>query len=82
MSAAFGNSFSVACWFLFPEHWISVITTLTMVMRPSSILALCSFIAPTFAQSNGMIMSMDGPMDLAVGRMLPYVHFTPGDTGE
>ncbi|KAG1729972.1 Ctr copper transporter family-domain-containing protein [Suillus paluster] len=28
---------------------------------------------------NGMDMSTDGPMDLAVGNMLPYLHFTPGD---
>ena len=46
------------------------------------ILALCSFITPTVAQSNGMDTSMDVPMDLAVGNMLPYLHFTPGDTGE
>ncbi|OAX34033.1 CTR copper uptake transporter [Rhizopogon vinicolor AM-OR11-026] len=28
---------------------------------------------------NGMDMSTDGPMDLAVGNMLAYLHFTPGD---
>ncbi|KAG8215359.1 Ctr copper transporter family-domain-containing protein [Butyriboletus roseoflavus] len=49
-------------------------------MTPRSILTLCFLVAPTFAQSNGMITSMDVPMDLAVGQMLPYVHFTPGDT--
>ena len=32
-----------------------------------------------FADSNGMIMSMDGSMTLASGSMLPYLHFTPGD---
>lgn len=31
------------------------------------------------AASNGMDMSMDGAMELAVGQMLPYLHFTPGD---
>ncbi|KAF4588436.1 hypothetical protein EYR40_009987 [Pleurotus pulmonarius] len=29
--------------------------------------------------ANGMDMSMDGPMDLASGSMIPYIHFTPGD---
>lgn len=28
---------------------------------------------------NGMDMSMDGGMSLAVGNMLSYLHFTPGD---
>ncbi|KAI0632591.1 CTR copper uptake transporter [Trametes polyzona] len=31
------------------------------------------------AHGNGMDMSMDGAMDLAMGQMLPYLHFTPGD---
>ena len=31
------------------------------------------------AHDNGMDMSMDGAMDLAMGQMLPYLHFTPGD---
>lgn len=53
-----------------------------MIMIPWPILVLCSFVAPTLSQSNGMDMSMDMPMDLAVGHMLPYLHFTPGDTGE
>ena len=30
--------------------------------------------------ADGMIMSMDGAMDLASGNMLFYLHFTPGDT--
>jgi solute carrier family 31 (copper transporter), member 1 len=30
--------------------------------------------------SNGMDMSMDGAMSLASGSMIPYLHFTPGDT--
>ncbi|KAH0834214.1 CTR copper uptake transporter [Lanmaoa asiatica] len=51
-----------------------------MMMTPWSILVLSSFVAPTFAQSNGMDMSMDVPMNLAIGNMLPYLHFTPGDT--
>ncbi|KAI6145642.1 CTR copper uptake transporter [Pisolithus tinctorius] len=29
---------------------------------------------------NGMNMTMDGAMTLAVGNMLPYLHFTLGDT--
>ncbi|KIK93308.1 hypothetical protein PAXRUDRAFT_145356 [Paxillus rubicundulus Ve08.2h10] len=39
---------------------------------------LCA-ITPSLAE-NGMDMSMDGPMDLTMGNMLPYLHFTPGDT--
>ena len=31
------------------------------------------------AHDNGMDMSMDGAMDLVMGQMLPYLHFTPGD---
>lgn len=54
----------------------------TMIVTPWSILALCPYVAPAFSQSNGMETSMDMPMDLAVGHMLPYLHFTPGDTGE
>jgi len=50
-----------------------------MIMISWSFVALCTFVAPTFAQSNGMDMSMDVPMDLAVGNMLPYIHFTRGD---
>ncbi|KAF9494725.1 hypothetical protein BDN71DRAFT_1448497 [Pleurotus eryngii] len=46
-----------------------------------STLLLLSFSAwLTVAQhANGMDMSMDGPMDLASGSMISYVHFTPGD---
>ncbi|KAN0080374.1 CTR copper uptake transporter [Tylopilus felleus] len=51
-----------------------------MISIPWSIFALFSFVAPTLSQSNGIDTSMDVPMDLAVGNMLPYVHFTPGDT--
>ncbi|KAI6114651.1 CTR copper uptake transporter [Pisolithus thermaeus] len=29
---------------------------------------------------NGMNMTMDGSMELAAGQMLPYLHFTLGDT--
>ncbi|TDL18276.1 hypothetical protein BD410DRAFT_693465, partial [Rickenella mellea] len=32
-----------------------------------------------FAHDNGMDMSMDGPMSLAAGHMMAYLHFTPGD---
>lgn len=63
-----------------PEPPLSQVAHMIMTSRP--LLALCFFIAPTFAQSNGMDMSMDMPMDLIVGRMLPYAHFTPGDTGK
>ncbi|KAF8836541.1 CTR copper uptake transporter [Paxillus ammoniavirescens] len=42
-------------------------------------ICLCT-ITPSLADDNGMVMSMDGPMDLAMGNMLPYLHFTPGDT--
>jgi hypothetical protein len=31
------------------------------------------------ADTNGMDMSTDGSMALAVGNMLTYLHFTPGD---
>ncbi|KAI0691825.1 CTR copper uptake transporter [Cytidiella melzeri] len=31
------------------------------------------------AHDNGMDMSMDGAMDLDMGQMLTYLHFTPGD---
>ncbi|KDQ23588.1 family copper transporter [Pleurotus ostreatus PC15] len=50
-----------------------------LVLR--SILLFLSFSAGlTGAQhANGMDMSMDGPMNLASGSMIPYVHFTPGD---
>ena len=51
-------------------------------MAARSTLALCLFFYLTpfaSAHGNGMDMSMDGPMDLAVGQMLPYLHFTTGD---
>lgn len=40
-------------------------------ISPSNVLAQHS--------SNGMDPSMDMPMNLASGRMVPYLHFTPGD---
>lgn len=41
---------------------------------------LCVALIPLVnAASNGMDMSMDGAMNLAEGRMLTYLHFTPGD---
>ncbi|KAF9219854.1 CTR copper uptake transporter [Gyrodon lividus] len=49
-----------------------------MIWRTLAI-CLCA-ITPGFADQNGMDMSMDGPMDLAMGNMVPYLHFTPGDT--
>lgn len=46
----------------------------------SSIVPLLLLYFPLVAShDNGMDMSMDGPMDLAQGQMLPYVHFTKGD---
>ncbi|KAJ3483282.1 hypothetical protein NLI96_g6418 [Meripilus lineatus] len=36
-------------------------------------------VAAQHNHGNGMDMSMDGPMDLAAGQMIPYFHFTPGD---
>jgi len=42
---------------------------------------LASLIVPSVhASTNGMDMSMDGSMALASGKMLFYLHFTPGDT--
>lgn len=32
------------------------------------------------ADDNGMNMSMDGAMVLAMGNMIPYLHFTIGDS--
>ena len=40
---------------------------------------LCVFVALVVADDNGMVMSMDGPMALASGQMLPYLHFATGD---
>ncbi|KDQ49467.1 hypothetical protein JAAARDRAFT_42889 [Jaapia argillacea MUCL 33604] len=46
-----------------------------------TLLALALFFRSSLAHSsNGMDSSMDGPMSLAQGNMLPYLHFTPGDT--
>lgn len=43
-------------------------------------LILClSLVSLVAADDNGMDMSMDGPMDLVMGQMLPYLHFTRGD---
>jgi len=36
-------------------------------------------IVQVLADMNGMDMSMDGPMALTEGQMLPYLHFTTGD---
>lgn len=42
---------------------------------------LClNFLIPVAHADDGMDMSMDGPMALAPGTMLPYLHFTRGDT--
>ena len=32
------------------------------------------------AHSDGMVMSMDGAMSLTAPNMVPYLHFSPGDT--
>ena len=51
-----------------------------MAVRSTLALCLFSYLTPfASAHGNGMDMSMDGPMDLAVGQMLPYLHFTTGD---
>ncbi len=47
-------------------------------MSPSLFLTL-AFASLVAAHDNGMDMSMDGSMDLAMGQMLTYLHFTPGD---
>ncbi|KAF9816971.1 hypothetical protein IEO21_03736 [Rhodonia placenta] len=48
---------------------------------PMFLLAVCVALVPLVAaSSNGMDMSMDSSMNLAQGEMLPYLHFTPGDT--
>ncbi|KAF8993542.1 Ctr copper transporter family-domain-containing protein [Cyathus striatus] len=40
-----------------------------------------ALLPPVLAHDNGMDMSMDGAMSLdAGGGMVPYLHFTPGDT--
>ncbi|KAI0351108.1 CTR copper uptake transporter [Trametes cingulata] len=55
-----------------------------MSLRPPSLFsllaALLAFaVSSSRAHTNGMDMSMDGAMNLAMGQMLPYLHFTPGD---
>ncbi|KAH7882638.1 Ctr copper transporter family-domain-containing protein [Phlebopus sp. FC_14] len=47
---------------------------LSIAIFVSCLVQLC------LADENGMDMSMDVPMNLAMGNMLPYLHFTPGDT--
>ena len=42
------------------------------------VLYILCFSQSCFAD-NGMNMAMDGSMSLAVGNMLAYLHFTPGD---
>ncbi|KAG2099235.1 CTR copper uptake transporter [Suillus discolor] len=44
-------------------------------------LALCLLcLSQICLADNGMVMSMDDGITLAVGNMLSYLHFTPGDT--
>ncbi|KAH7920822.1 CTR copper uptake transporter [Leucogyrophana mollusca] len=45
----------------------------------SLLFSVLSITGKCIAQTNGMDMSMDGPMDLATGNMVNYLHFTPGD---
>jgi Ctr copper transporter family len=45
-----------------------------MIHLHSSLLAYVSA-----STTNGIDPSMDMPMNLASGRMIPYLHFTPGD---
>lgn len=45
----------------------------------TSLLLTLAFATLVAAHDNGMDMSMDGSMDLAMGQMLTYLHFTPGD---
>lgn len=51
----------------------------TMSFRTMMLFATIILLPLCRAASNGMDMSMDGAMELAVGQMLPYLHFTPGD---
>lgn len=51
------------------------ITTMLSVLP----LLFLPLVAAQHNHGNGMDMSMDGPMDLAAGQMIPYFHFTPGD---
>ncbi|KAJ8519720.1 hypothetical protein ONZ45_g3346 [Pleurotus djamor] len=44
-----------------------------------TLVSLALYTATVWAHGNGMDMSMDGPMNLASGSMVPYLHFTPGD---
>lgn len=50
-----------------------------MYYLPFAVVLAISSSALAHANDNGMDMSMDGPMSLAVGNMFPYLHFTPGD---
>ncbi|KAJ3526518.1 hypothetical protein NM688_g8253 [Phlebia brevispora] len=50
----------------------------SLAMR-SMLLSVLGFVQLAACASNGMDMSTDGPMDLTMGQMLPYLHFTPGD---
>ncbi|KDR77916.1 hypothetical protein GALMADRAFT_65303 [Galerina marginata CBS 339.88] len=41
---------------------------------------ILNFLSPAVQADNGMDMSMDGAMALTGANMVPYLHFTPGDT--
>lgn len=45
----------------------------------AALLLLISSCTLVSTHENGMDMSMDTPMSLAEGQMLPYLHFTTGD---
>jgi len=49
--------------------WSSLLRLAVLAVLPQVIVA----------DSNGMDMTMDGPMDLVMGAMKPYLHFTTGD---
>jgi hypothetical protein len=71
---------------IFPSYIWSRNRRLSRVLAMSRFLHALSLLF-TFASlnvlaqhsSNGMDPAMDMPMNLASGRMLPYLHFTPGD---
>ncbi len=72
----------------YPLHPIApLVNCYTMLPRRSSHLILSLAVAIALSAgalahgaSNGMDMSMDGAMDLTMGSMTMWMHFTPGDT--
>ena len=74
------NHVASLCPFTFPVHF--VIAGLSTMTRTMSLLVfgLSYLFSLVAAHSDGMVMSMDGAMSLAGANMVPYLHFTPGDT--